>query len=434
MGGPGQMLDQFGAGGDHRGQAFNWKIATRLLVYLQPFKRELAAAFVLMLAATSFTLLIPYLLKIAIDQYIVGRDYPGLLRMVLYTGGAYVGLYLSSTAQQYLLARVGQRVLSNLRAQLFRHLNQLSLSYHDTHIVGVTVSRVINDVAVINELLSQGWITFVGDAFILVGIIWIMLSMNARLALLSFLVLPLMMLATYLFARRAQAAFRETRSSVAKVVGNLAEDISGMRVIQAFAQEDATQERFREVNEANRDANINAMSLSFIYMPAIEFLSMLATAIVLWFGGQAVTGGEITLGILVAFLAYVTRFFQPIQELSRLYTTMQSAMAGGEQVLNLLDTPLEVEDAADAIEMPTVEGEIEFEHVSFRYRKETSEVLHDVSFCIPPGQRAALVGLRAPVKPPWPTWWRAFTRPPRARCASTGSTCAGSASSPCAGR
>ena len=392
MGGPGQMLDQFGAGGDHRGQAFNWKIATRLLVYLQPFKRELAIAFVLMLAATSFTLLIPYLLKIAIDQYIVGRDYPGLLRMVLFTGGAYVGLYLSSTAQQYLLARVGQRVLSNLRAQLFRHLNQLSLSYHDTHIVGVTVSRVINDVAVINELLSQGWITFVGDAFILVGIVSIMLSMNARLALLSFLVLPLMMLATYLFARRAQAAFRETRSSVAKVVGNLAEDISGMRVIQAFAQEDATQERFREVNEANRDANINAMSLSFIYMPAIEFLSMLATAIVLWFGGQAVTGGEITLGVLVAFLAYVSRFFQPIQELSRLYTTMQSAMAGGEQVLNLLDTPLEVEDAPDAIEIPTVDGKIEFEHVSFRYRKETSEVLHDVSFCIKPGRRAALVG------------------------------------------
>ncbi len=392
MGGPGQMLDQFGAVGDHRGQAFDWQIASRLIVYLRPYLRELGAAFVLMLAATGFTLLIPYLLKVAIDQYIGGQNAPGLLRMVVFTGAAYLGLYLSSAGQTYILARVGQRVLGNLRAQLFRHLNRLSLSYHDTHIVGVTVSRVMNDVAVINELLSQGWITFIGDAFILIGIVVIMLSMDARLALLSFLVLPLMVLATYLFARRAQAAFRETRTSVARVVGNLAEDISGMRVIQAFAQEDATQERFREVNEANRDANINAMSLSFIYMPTIEFLSMLATAVVLWFGGQAVTGQEITLGVLVAFLSYVSRFFQPIQELSRLYTTMQSAMAGGEQVLKLLDTPLEVDDAPGAGDMPPIRGEIEFDRVSFRYRPETPEVLREVSFHILPGQRAALVG------------------------------------------
>nr|HMN62013.1 ABC transporter ATP-binding protein [Anaerolinea sp.] len=326
--GPGGLLDGFGAGAEHQGQAFNWRVTARLLQFLRPHWRVLILAFLAMLGATGLTLLIPYLLKVAIDQNIGGGDYPGLVRTALFTGAAYLGLYATSAGQQYLLSRVGQRVLSSLRSQLFRQINRLSLSYHDTHIVGVTVSRIINDVAVINDLLSPGWITFIGDSFILIGIVWIMLTLNARLALFAFLVLPLMVLATAVFAHHARSAFRETRSSVARVVGNLAEEIAGMRVIQAFAQEDATQARFQEVNSANRDANINAMSLSFIYMPTIELLSMLATAVVLWFGGNAVSGGTVTVGVLVAFLSYVSRFFQPIQELSRLYTTMQSAMAG----------------------------------------------------------------------------------------------------------
>ncbi len=389
--GPGQALDQFGSG-EHRGRAFDWKVVSRLLVYLKPHWRQLLLAFVCMLTATGLTLLIPYLTKVALDDNIGNQDYNGLVQTALITAAAYVGLYATSALQQYILSRVGQRVLSTLRADLFRHLQALSLSYHDTHIVGVTVSRLINDVAVINELLSQGWITFIADAFILVGIVWIMLSMNAKLALFAFLVLPLMVLATWLFAQRAQAAFRETRSRVAAVVGNLAEDIAGMRVIQAFAQEDATQERFKEVNQANRDAHVNAMTLSFIFLPTIEFLSMLATAVVLWTGGRAVVKEEVTIGVLVAFLSYVSRFFQPIQELSRLYTTMQSAMAGGEQVLKVLDTPLDVFDRPDAVLMPPVEGRIEFENVSFRYRPDTPEVLHEVNLEIQPGQRVALVG------------------------------------------
>ncbi len=390
--GPGMMLDQFGSSAEHQGQAFNWRVMARLLVFLRPHWRVLLVAFTAMLGATGLTLLIPYLLKIAIDTNISGGDTPGLVRTAILTAAAYVGLYVTSAGQQYLLSRVGQRVLSSLRGQLFEQLNRLSLSYHDTHIVGVTVSRIINDVSVINELLSQGWITFIGDSFILIGIIWIMLTLNARLAIFAFLVLPLMVLATVIFARHARSAFRETRSSVARVVGNLAEGIAGMRVIQAFAQEDATQARFQEVNSANRDANINAMSLSFIYMPVIELLSMLATAVVLWFGGNAVSGGTVTVGVLVAFLSYVSRFFQPIQELSRLYTTMQSAMAGGEQVIKLLDTPPDVEDIPDAPPMPPIHGLIEFEQVSFRYRSDTPEVLHQVSLSIQPGQRAALVG------------------------------------------
>jgi len=250
----------------------------------------------------------------------------------------------------------------------------------------------MNDVAVINELLSQGLITLVGDTLVLVGIIVIMLTMSPRLALLTFVVLPLMVLTTVWFSRRARVAFRETRTRVAKVVGDLAEDIAGVRVIQAFGQEGFTQERFNQVNDANRLANINAMSLSFTFLPAIEFLGVLSTAIVLWFGGQYVGQGAVTLGTLVAFLSYVTRFFQPIQELSRMYTTLQAAMAGGEQVLNLLDTVPDVQDQPGAWEMPPLAGRVTLKHVSFRYRPELPEVLHDVGLTIQPGQTVALVG------------------------------------------
>ncbi len=328
--GPRGALDQFAHGDDKRGEVFNPRVVSRMLAYLRPFSRQMAVAFIAMLVISALTLLTPYLLKIAVDQYITTGDTIGLARISLVTAAAFVGLYVATAVQQYMLSWVGQRVLANLRSELFFHLQRLSLSYHDTHIVGVTVSRVINDVATINELLSQGIVTLTGDTLVLVGIIIIMLGMDARLALLTFIVLPLMVLATVWFSTRARVAFRETRTQVAKVVGDLAEDIAGVRVIQAFGQENSTQARFNNVNEANRMANINAMSLSYVFLPAIEFLGVLSTAIVLWFGGQAVAGGQVTLGVLVAFLSYVTRFFQPIQELSRMYTTMQAAMAGGE--------------------------------------------------------------------------------------------------------
>jgi ABC-type multidrug transport system fused ATPase/permease subunit len=278
-----------------------------------------------------------------------------------------------------------------LRERLFRHLQVLSLGYHDRHIIGVTISRVINDVSVINDLLSQGLVMLIGDTVVLVGIVIVMLSLSPRLALLTFIVIPLMLILTSLFSRRAKVAFQQTRSRVADVVGDLAENIGAMRVIQAFAQEGVSQERFDRVNNANRDANITAMSLSFIFLPAVDFLGMLATGIVLWFGGLAVARGELTLGIVVAFLAYVSRFFQPIQELSQLYTTMQSAMAGGERVLELLDTVPDVQDKPGAIEMPPIRGRVELRDVSFAYQNDVL-VLHNVNLTIEHGQMVALVG------------------------------------------
>jgi len=389
--GPRSAIERYG-GEKRSGTIFNINIVWRGLAFLRPYPWQMSGAFLFMLVESGFTLLIPYLFKVTIDNYIARGDAAGLNSIALWAALSFVGLFAASAGQRYLITWVGQRVLANLRQSLFNHIQRLSMAYHDRHIVGVTVSRVINDVAEINELISEGVITLAGDLIVLVGIVVIIFSMDTRLALLTFLVLPLMALVTWWFSREARVAFRETRSRVAAMVGDLAEDIAGMRVIQAFVRESAAQQRFNRINEASRDAYVSAISLSFIFLPSVEFLGMLATAIVLWFGGLAVTRGEVTYGVLVAFLSYVTRFFQPIQELSRLFNTMQSAMAGGEQVLKLLDTQPEVLDLPDAIELPPVAGVIELMGVCFRYQEGSPWVLQDVELKAVPGQTIALVG------------------------------------------
>lgn len=389
--GPRTVLENFG-GNQRQGEMFNRDVVKRMLLYLKPYRWRMGLALFLTILESGLTLLSPYLLKEATDSYILKGNFPGLVRIAIYLALTFISLYFVSAAQRYVVSWVGQRMLAKLRSDLFRHLQRLQQGYHDRNIVGVTVSRVINDVAEINELFSQGVITLIGDLLVLIGIIVVMLTMSPKLALLTFIVIPLMLFATWIFSRQAKKAFRETRSKVAAVVGDLAEDISGMRVIQAFAQEKASQERFDKVNVENRNAYINAMTLSFVFLPSIEFLGMVATGIVLWFGGRFVIAEEVTLGVMVAFLSYVTRFFTPIQELSRMYTTLQSAMAGGEQVLKLLDTPIEVADAPDAIELEEVVGQIEFNHVTFQYRQDTPIVLDDISLTIPARKMVAIVG------------------------------------------
>lgn len=390
--GPRSAIHDFGGGVVEKGRLFNRQVVMGMLTFVRPYWRRMAVAGVLMLVSTALTLLAPYLIGLAIDEYIVAKDVDGLGRIAILVGVCYLLLYAATAWQQYLMSWTSERVLTDVREAMFRHLQALSLSYHDRTIVGVTVSRVINDVAVINDLLTQGVLSLVGDMLVLVGIIVVMLSMSTRLAIYTFIVLPLMALATAIFSRHARDAFRLTRRQVALLVGNLAENINGMRVIQAFAQEGEVERRFDEVNDANREANVEAIRLSFIFLPTIEFLSVLSTAVVLYFGGRSVAGGGVTLGIMVAFLAYVTRFFQPIQELSRIYTTMQSAMAGGEQVMRLLETPSEVVDEPEAITMPPIEGRVRLEDVSFRYRPDSEGVLHNVELTIEPGQTVALVG------------------------------------------
>ena len=373
------------------GGEISGRILLRLLRFVRPYWLQMLAATVLMFIASGAGVLAPYLTAVAIDENIGSGDVPGLIRTCAYLAGALTAIYVASAGQTYILSWVGQKVLTNLRGQLFRHLQMLSVPYHDRNIVGVSVSRVINDVAVINELLSQGLVGVMGDTILLVSIIATMLAMEPRLALLTLAVLPLMFLATVLFSRRARVAYRETRVRIGEVVGDLAENLGGMRVIQAFAQEETTAKQFEEVNRANRDANVRARSLSYAFTPVVDVLSVMATCTVLWVGGVMVARGSLTIGVVVAFLSYVNRFFYPIRDLSQIYTTLQDATAGGERVLELLDAEPSVQDQPEATEMPIIEGRVDLRGVTFAYVP-GQDVLRDVDVAVEPGETVALVG------------------------------------------
>jgi ABC-type multidrug transport system fused ATPase/permease subunit len=387
--GPGGTLRSYGSK-EAQGR-ISGRVLLRLLRFVLPYWPQMCAATALMLVATGGGLLAPYLIKVAIDEDITSGDVRGLVMSTVWIACSLTAVYVASAGQTYILSWVGQRVLATLRARLFRHLQVLSVPYHDRHIVGVTVSRVINDVEVINELLSQGLVTMLGDTALLIGIVGIMVGMEARLALLTYSVVPLMVVASMIFGRHARVAFRETREKLAAVVGDLAENISGMRVIQAFAQEANTQERFEVINRANRDAYIHAMSLSFIFMPTVDVLGVTATCVVLWVGGMMVARGALTLGVVVAFLSYVSRFFNPVRELSQLYTTLQAATAGGERVLDLMEMAPAVQDRPGAVDLPPIEGRVELRDVSFQYEAD-KEVLRHIDVAIEPGETVALVG------------------------------------------
>ena len=388
-GGPGSILRSLG-GKDERGQ-IRGRVLLRLLTFVRPYWWQMSLAMMLMMVTTGGSLLIPYLIKVAIDENIATGDVPGLLATCLELAVLLLCVYLATAGQVYVLSWVGQRLLAELRERLFAHLQALSIPYHDRHIVGVTVSRVVNDVEVINELLSQGLVGLVGDSLLLVGTIVVMLSVEPRLALLTFSVLPFMILITVLFSRRARVAFRETRETIGAVVGDMAENLDGIRVIQAFAQQEITQERFESINCENRDANIRAVSLSFLFLPAVDVLSVAAMCIVLGAGGVMVVRGALTIGVMVAFMAYVGRFFDPIRDLSKIYATLQAATAGGERVFELLDTQPNVQDRPGAQELPDIEGKIEFRDVSFRYLPEKG-VLSCLSMIVESGETIALVG------------------------------------------
>ncbi|HOG45470.1 MAG TPA: ABC transporter ATP-binding protein [Anaerolineae bacterium] len=387
--GPKSLIESMGAAQERRG--FDPHVFRRLLSFAVPQWPLLLAAAALMLTTAGLNLLAPYLVKVAIDNHIARGDAAGLARVALLTGLTYVAVYLTTAGQTYILSLVSQRVLALLRRRLFRHLQELHVGYHDVHIIGVTLSHVINDVEVINSLLSQGLVSIVGDLAIIVGIIVVMLAINARLALLALSVVPLMVAATAVFARQARDAFRETRQKIGAVVGDLAENIGGMRVIQAFAQEATTQQRFDVMNRENRNAHVAAIALASAFTPAVDLLGMVATAIVLWAGGLAVARGELTIGVIVAFLAWVAQLFAPIRDLSQLYGTLQSAMAGGERVIELLDAKVEVSDAPGAIELPPLAGRVEFRDVWLSYRG-GEPVLKGITMTIEPGQMIALVG------------------------------------------
>ena len=376
---------------DVTGKVFDWDVTRKLLRYLIPHKRQMVKGMLWMLASSGLALLAPYLVKKTIDDYIAQSDPSGLALMALATFTAYALDFVVAWRRRLLLGTVGNNVLRAMRSHLFRHYQILSMSYFDKHGTGSLISRMLGDVGVVNELLSQGIIAMLSDIVLLVSIIVVMFLMDARLALLTLSVLPFMVVATWIFGRLARKAYRRTRERVSELTARLAEDLSAMRVIQAFAEEERTSRDFDDVNRENRDAHVAAVALASFFTPVLEVLSILATSIILWFGGRAVVGGTLTLGVIVAFLSYTSRLFQPILDLSMIFNTWQAAMAGGERVQEIVDLEPEIGDAPDAVALPSVKGHVVFDEVSFRY-VEGVPVLDEVSFEIEPGATVALVG------------------------------------------
>jgi ABC-type multidrug transport system fused ATPase/permease subunit len=312
--------------------------------------------------------------------------------------GAY-GLGLATMIGQfYLMGWIGQTVLARMREEIFAKIQTLSLSYFDRHDAGDLMSRLTNDVDVLNQLLSGGLIQMLGGIFEMIGIVIAMVALNWRLALASFSVIPVMLVVTNLLARRARTAFRQTRQTIGDVSAELEESISGVRVAQAYSREQANRERFAQVNAANRDANVGAVGITSAFFPAIDLLSTIATAIVMGYGGYLAVAGLMTVGVVVSFLRYVQLFFRPVQQISQVYAVLQSALAAGERIFDLLDEPLTLVDAPDAGEMPPMRGHVVLDHVDFAYTARDGGsgceemTLCDVSLMAKPGQTVAVVG------------------------------------------
>ena len=375
-------------------------VARRLLGYLRPYWRRLLAILVLVVIAATSQALGPLLIGVAIDGAIAQRDGNELNRLMLLLLVVYVAGLAAGRYQFMLMGEVGQQVLAQLRSEIFAALQRMSLRFFDRRPAGELMSRVVNDTEVITQLMGQGLVQVLGSLFGLIGILVAMIALDWRLALASFVVIPVMIWMTGLFSQLSRRAFRRTRATIGDVSADIQEEIAGVKVAQAFTRTALNQQRFAERNAANRDANVNATAITSAFMPAVDILSTVAVAIVAGFGGWLVLQDVVTIGVVVAFLTYVQQFFRPVQALSAFYTTAQSALAAAERIFALLDTPPDLVDAPDAQELPRIEGRVEFDHVWFSYGARPGDqpvdeeryVLKDICLVAEPGQTIALVG------------------------------------------
>jgi ATP-binding cassette, subfamily B, multidrug efflux pump len=374
-------------------KGYDPNLTRRLLRFVRPYRLSLFLALILMLLSSGASVAGPYLVKVALDSGLGAGSLPTLRNAVI----LYLFLALIQWGATYgrvnLMVRVGQSIIYDLRARLFEHLQQLSLSFYSRYSVGRVITRVMNDVGVLREFLTWAVLAIARDLFVLVGIVIAMLSMDVRLSLLTFAVLPIMVVATIAFRKQARENYRRVRSAISWVNSVLAENINGVRVVQAFSRQDINFHYFKDVvNKNNLDTNLGAARIAAAYPSIIDFLGSVSTALIVWLGGAAVLGAQVTPGVLVAFVLYISRFFDPIRDLSRRYDSFQSTMASSERVFGLLDTQIEVKDASDAIEMPAIRGEVSFEHVYFNYSDDPTPVLENISFYVQPGETVALVG------------------------------------------
>jgi ATP-binding cassette, subfamily B, multidrug efflux pump len=375
------------------GRPYDAALLRRLLGYLRPYRWLTAGAVFMLMTQSLLALVGPRLTEHALDVAVPKHDL-GLL-------GLLAGLYLATLAGDFvveyggtlLTAYIGQRVMYDLRMQLFRHLQRLSIGYFDRHPVGRLMTRVTSDVETLNELFSSGVVTIFGDAFTLVAIMMMMLAIDVRLALVTFAVIPLVWLTARVFRRQVRQAFGDIRVRLARLNAFLQERLSGMRVVQLFGREEDTARRFGVLNREHLDAHLRSITIYAVFFPAVEVLTAVAMALLLWYGGLRVLDSTLTVGVLAAFIQYTRRFFQPLQDLSEKFNLLQSAMASSERVFALLDEPVTVREPDHPLHLPRpVRGEVRFEGVWFRYRPDGAWVLRDVSFTASPGQTIALVG------------------------------------------
>jgi ATP-binding cassette subfamily B multidrug efflux pump len=418
------------------GKAYDARLMRRLIGYLRPYTWQVVVTFVAILLKAGADVLGPYLTKVAIDKYLASSGttshsfldswlssnaWTGISQLALLYVGALVAVFVFEFVQTYLMQWTGQKVMFDLRKQIFRHLQQMHVGFFDKNPVGRLVTRVTTDVDALNEMFTAGVVAIFEDIFVLAGIIIIMLRMKWWLALIAFAVLPVIFWATMIFRKVVRDSYRRVRVAIARINSFLQEHVTGIVVLQLFNREKRAYKSFEKVNSQNMDAWKDAILAHAFYYPVVEILSTIAIALVFWFGGLRVIWGTVTLGILVAFMQYAQRFFRPIMDLSEKYNILQGAMASAERIFKLLDTPAEVVSSAHPVEA-VGRGRVEFDHVWFAYRKLEAEgsngtqatathasengdfaesngdnsgydwILRDVSFVIEPGETVAIVG------------------------------------------
>ncbi len=412
------------------GKAYDARLMKRLLTYLRPYWIQVSVAVTSIILKAGVDVLGPFLTAVAVDKYLAaqGKPHPFFDRYLSprplvgigQIGGIYLGLLLFSFllefTQTYIMQWTGQKVMFDLRAQIFRHLQRLHVGFFDRNPVGRLVTRVTTDVDALNEMFTAGVVSIFEDIFVLLGILVIMLNMSWRLALITFAVLPLIFYATSIFRRKVRDSYRRIRIAIARINGFIQEHVTGIVVLQLFNREKKAYDRFEKINRTHMDAFKDAIMAHAVYYPVVEVLSATAIAFVIWFGGNQVIRGVVTIGVLIAFMQYAQRFFRPIQDLSEKYNILQSAMASSERIFKLLDTPAEIVSPAIP-KVPAGKGRIEFDHVWFAYRtlaqaaeeaarrgeklkvaaegdlsREYDWVLRDASFAIEPGETVAIVG------------------------------------------
>lgn len=374
-------------------KGYDPKVARGLLRFVKPYTSRMFFALILMIIVTAAAVSGPYFVKLAIDEGIGAKDVHALRNIVLAYLVVSVVQLVTNFYRVRIMSRVGQHVLYDVRTAMFEHLQNLSLSFYNRYSVGRVITRVINDVGTLREFITWAVLAIVRNLLGIIGTLVAMLALDVKLSLLTFTVLPFMVLATVIFRKAARQSYRKVRAAVSWTNSVLAENVNGVRVVQAFSRQEKNYSNFSGyVNRYYLETSLDAAKVASLFTPVVDVLGAIATAIVVYVGGKYVLNTEITAGVLIAFILYIDRFFEPIRDMSRRFDTLQSTMAGGERILELLNQPVEVRDAENAEGLGAIVGGVRFEDVQFHYSDDPTLVLNQINLNVDAGQTVALVG------------------------------------------